>query len=207
MQVRDAYNQWAVAYDNVSNATRDLEKIAAQQMLSSYHYRQVLELGCGTGKNTQWLSEKADALIALDFSEAMLAAAKKKVTSPRVTFQQADLTVPWEAPSGWADLITCSLVLEHIEHLPFIFEQAADTLKDGGHFYLCEYHPFKQYSGKKARFETEQDLVEIDAFVHHFTDYTNAAKAAGLSVVEVKEWFDNDNDMPRLLAFVFGKGE
>ena len=29
----------------------------------------VLELGCGSGKNTEWLITKADKLVGLDFSE------------------------------------------------------------------------------------------------------------------------------------------
>ncbi|OKH30700.1 GNAT family N-acetyltransferase, partial [Calothrix sp. HK-06] len=32
----------------------------------------VLELGCGTGKNTEWLSERTERHLAVDLSEGML---------------------------------------------------------------------------------------------------------------------------------------
>ena len=72
MSIEKSYNSWAKQYDTNNNKTRDLDKKATINTLSKYNFNNVLELGCGTGKNTIWLIEKAARIIALDFSEEML---------------------------------------------------------------------------------------------------------------------------------------
>ena len=208
MSTRHLYNQWSATYDSVENKTRDLEKAAGQQVLSSIAFDTVLELGCGTGKNTEWLSQKAGYLQAVDLSEEMMAKAREKVTGRHVHFQQADITRPWEFVTKAPALVTCSLILEHIRDLHFIFQQATQVLQPGGHFYICELHPYKQYSGSKARFESAEGLQVLECFVHHASDYYDAAIKAGFSCVGLNEWFDEgDRDNPpRLISFLFRKG-
>jgi len=53
MDVRNAYNIWAGQYDTNKNRTRDLEAVSLQQTLSDIQFDRCLEIGCGTGKNTQ----------------------------------------------------------------------------------------------------------------------------------------------------------
>src|SRR6187551_351187 len=117
MDTRDAYNSWAKTYDTITNKTRDLESIAIQKVLGDMEFDKVLEIGCGTGKNTQWLAERANQLTAVDFSGEMLLLAKQKINLPNVVFKQADLMQQWQF--GKVNLVTCSLVLEHIENLDF----------------------------------------------------------------------------------------
>ncbi|GAA4743108.1 class I SAM-dependent DNA methyltransferase [Flavisolibacter ginsenosidimutans] len=207
MDTRTLYNQWSATYDKVENKTRDLEGEAGQKILSSISFENVLELGCGTGKNTEWLSQKAKHLLAVDLSEEMMAKAKEKVSTPNVRFQQADITQPWSFTKEKFDLVTCSLILEHIEDLNFIFEQASSVLQSGGHFYICELHPYKQYSGSKARFETNEGLQVLECFMHHASDYFNAAMKNVLTCECLDEWFDkNDRSKPpRLISFLFRK--
>jgi ubiquinone/menaquinone biosynthesis C-methylase UbiE len=207
MTTQHHYNEWSSTYDNVENKTRDLELKAGQEILSSFSFDSVLELGCGTGKNTVWLQEKARSLLAVDLSEGMLQKAKEKINSPHVMFQQADITKPWNFVPPNVDLVTCSLILEHIENLSFIFSEAAKVLNSGGHFYICELHPFKQYTGSKARFETAEGLQVLACFVHHVSDYTAAALKNGFAITDLQEWFDDGDraSTPRLLSFLFQK--
>ncbi|NJW54852.1 class I SAM-dependent methyltransferase, partial [Salinimicrobium oceani] len=81
-----------------------------------------------------------------------------QVLSNKVTFTEADLTQEWPVKPGWANLITCSLVLEHIEDLELIFSEAARALKRNGKFYICELHPGKQYAGGRANFDTSEGI-------------------------------------------------
>ncbi len=50
MQIKDAYDNWAKTYDNVSNLTRDLEAKAIRILLEHESPDHLLEIGCGTGK-------------------------------------------------------------------------------------------------------------------------------------------------------------
>ena len=124
MSIKEAYNTWAASYDEMENKTRDLEKQAAQKTLNNLRYSKVIEIGCGTGKNTGWLIEKADQLLGLDFSAEMLTRARAKIDSNKAKFIETDITQPWQVDDNWADLITCSLTLEHIDDLNLIFKEA-----------------------------------------------------------------------------------
>ena len=207
MSIEKAYNIWANQYDTNENRTRDLDKVSTIETLSKYDFKNVLELGCGTGKNTKWLLEKAKRIIGLDFSQEMLNKAKEKISDERVFFKRADLTKSWEIDNNFADLITCSLTLEHIKNLNHIFNQANLKLKKNGLFFISELHPFKQYSGSKAKYETENGTKELEVYIHHISEYIDDAKNNGLEFVEMKEWFDEDTKkgLPRLISFVFKK--
>ena len=207
MSIEKAYNIWANQYDTNQNRTRDLDKLATRETLSKYDFENVLELGCGTGKNTEWLLQKAKYIIGLDFSQEMLNRANEKLSEEGITFKKADLNEPWEIENSFADLITSSLTLEHIEDLNHIFNQANLKLKKNGLFFISELHPFKQYSGSKAQYETENGVEELEVYIHHVSEYTNCAKDHGFKLIEIKEWFDDDNlnRIPRLISFVFRK--
>ena len=207
MDIRQAYNNWASQYDTNSNKTRDLEARALRAELSTIPFETCLEIGCGTGKNTVWLLEKAKQLLSVDFSEEMLAKAKEKIVPGRVQFEQADITRDWSFRDGRYDLLVFSLVLEHIEDLDFIFRQVALSLNSGGHIYIGELHPFKQYAGSKARFDTEQGSQVLECFTHHISEFAQAAKKHGLLTVGINEYFDDDDKsgIPRILTLLLKK--
>jgi ubiquinone/menaquinone biosynthesis C-methylase UbiE len=208
VEISEAYNEWSAQYDTNANKTRDLEKVAAQSILENIEYSSVLELGCGTGKNTEWLSKKSSRFEGLDFSEGMLELARKRVTGDHVNFKKADLTKQWPVENQSADLITCSLVLEHVEDLSHIFREASRVLNTGGHFYICELHPFKQYGGTKARFERKEVTIELQVFIHHLSDYVQPALDSGFRIIDLREWFDDPGSaqrLPRLVSFLFRK--
>jgi len=207
MNIEKAYNIWADQYDTNSNKTRDLDTKSTIETLNKFEFSSVIELGCGTGKNTTFLLKKADEIIGLDFSQEMLNKAKNKIKDERVEFRKADLTAEWNIENNYADLITCSLVLEHIENLTFVFNQANKKLKNGGLFFISELHPFKQYSGSKAKFETENGIRELETYVHHLSEYLEVANENGFELLELKEWFDEENKIgiPRLIGITLRK--
>jgi len=206
MNVQKAYNAWSETYDTVENKTRDLEAKALRESISEEHL-EILEIGCGTGKNTEYLQTKAKRLIGADFSAEMLERAKSKITAENVGFRQMDLRESWDFPENSFDLITCSLALEHIENIDFVFSEANRVLRAGGKFYFGELHPFKQYQGSKARFETGAGVFELECFVHHVSEFFAAAKNSGFDCLELREWFDDDDkaQIPRLLTMVLEK--
>ncbi len=206
-QIQTAYTQWAATYDTDRNLTRDLDQLVTRATLGERHYQSILELGCGTGKNTCLLAEIGDRVHGLDFSAGMLAQARAKGFGPTVTFSEADLTQPWPCADRSADLITCNLVLEHIADLAFIFAEAARTLAPTGHLFICELHPFKQYLGSKAAFEQDQERIELPAFVHHISEFLDAAARAGFTLASLKEWWHADDRQtpPRLVSFMFAR--
>ena len=207
MSIEKAYNIWASQYDSNLNLTRDLDKKCTIETLKNLDFKNVLELGCGTGKNTEWLLKKAERIIGIDFSQEMLHKAKAKIVDKRVLFKKADLSKDWEIENNFVDLITVSLTLEHIKNIDPIFSQANLKLKKNGLFFISELHPFKQYSGSKAKYETENGIKELEVYIHHISEYIDTAKNNGFKLIELKEWFDesSENEIPRLISFVFKK--
>lgn len=207
MNPQQAYNSWASQYDTNENKTRDLEAKALQDVLSTIEFDSCLEIGCGTGKNTEWLLQQTERIVAVDLSEEMLAKAREKVTSEKVQFVQADINNEWEFTDQNFDLIGFSLVLEHIENLDHIFKGVYKKLNDEGYVYIGELHPFKQYTGSKARFETEEGLQIVQCYNHNISDFTQSAKKYGLKLIHLDEYFDNDDktSIPRILTLLFQK--
>lgn len=207
MNTQQAYNSWASQYDTNQNKTRDLEGQALRLTLANLSFTQCLEIGCGTGKNTRWLMEKASQVTAVDLSEEMLAKAKEKIQSRHVNFVQADVNAAWDFRTQLYDLVSFSLVLEHLENLEPVFAEAARALQTGGHLYLGELHSFKQYAGTKARFDTPEGRQVVPCFNHHISDFLQAAAAQGLELVKFNEFFDQGDRqaIPRILTLLFRK--
>ena len=207
MDTRKAYDHWSGQYDTNRNRTRDLEGVALREVLEGPTIDRCLEIGCGTGKNTAWLATRCAHITAVDLSAGMLDLARSKINAPHVSFHQADILQPWTFTDGLYDLVTFSLVLEHIEDLGPVMRKVFEVLAPGGRVYIGELHPFKQYSGTKARFETEQGTQVVPCFDHHISDFVRAAKDAGLKVEDMLEFFDADEigRPPRVLVLLLRK--
>ncbi len=205
MNIQTAYNEWSEIYDSNDNLTRDLDQKITRDTFTNQQFDSILELGCGTGKNTAFLVQIGKNVHALDFSQGMIEKAKEKVRAGNIRFSMADLTKQWPCENETYDLITCNLVLEHIQDLNHIFSEAARTLRPNGKLFINELHPFKQYRGTKARFERGKEIIEVEAFTHHISDFTNAAAANKLKLEKLNEyWHEADQSKPpRLISFVF----
>ncbi|MFI5155711.1 MAG: class I SAM-dependent methyltransferase [Chitinophagales bacterium] len=202
-----AYDRWASQYDTNENKTRDLEGLALREMLSDIEFSRCLEMGCGTGKNTGWLLQKAKQVTAVDLSTEMLAIAREKIKDERVDFVQADMSGEWTFVNSQYDLVGFSLVLEHIEALGPIIRKANAALHAGGYLYIGELHPFKQYKGSRARFDTDTGREVLVCYDHHLSDFSQAAIDCGFQLITLNEYFDEDDrrSIPRILALLFRK--
>lgn len=205
MNIKKAYNTWAANYDADKNLTRDLDAEVVRKEFAKNRFDSILEIGCGTGKNTVYFSKISNKVIALDFSENMISKAREKVNLENVSFIVSDITKEWEIGNDKFDLITFNLILEHIENLETIFLQTKKHLKPNGVVFLSELHPFRQYDGKKAVYVDNGMNKEIDAYIHNISDFIDSAKLNGLKLSELKEyWHEQDqNKLPRILSLKF----
>jgi 2-polyprenyl-3-methyl-5-hydroxy-6-metoxy-1,4-benzoquinol methylase len=233
-EIAAAYNEWAETYDQVENRTRDLAGDVLRQVslgprapsLPMSAQREIerpgpgnlklagqfiIEVGCGTGRNTEWLAQfGAREIVGLDFSEAMLARARVRVADERVRFVQHDVRESWPLGNALADLVVVMLVLEHVEHLPPIFAEAARVMNTAGELFICELHPMRQLLGGQAQFTSAQTGTRqlVPAFLHDVSDYVNVGLSAGLELTHLGEWRDEGaapEELPRLLSLRFRK--
>ena len=207
-EVAAAYNDWAETYDLDQNLTRDLAAETLRQVKLDLAGRKVIEVGCGTGRNTTWLAERAAEIIGLDFSAEMLARARVRVKDPRVRFIQHDARTTWPLPDASADVVIAMLILEHVKQLDTVFAEAARVLAMGGQFFLSELHPMRQLAGGQAQFNNVKtgERQRVTAFLHDVSDYVNAGLSSGFALEHLSEWRDADapaNSQPRLLSLLF----
>lgn len=207
MNIKEAYQEWSEQYDTNENKTRDLEAVALRSILSSIDFHKVLEFGCGTGKNTVWFEQNAKEILSADFSEAMIAKAAEKIKSTKVQFTIADINEPWIFTKDKFDLVSLSLILEHIDNIDEIFNKSNTVLQSGGYMYIGEFHPFKQYAGSKARYSTSEGEQLVTCYTHNVSDFIHAANKYSFSLINLEEWFDDNdrNQIPRILTLLFKK--
>lgn len=203
-EIASAYDQWANTYETVVNATRDLAAKVLRGHPLNLHGRAILEIGCGTGLNTRYLAQEGSNVLAADFSAGMLEQARANVSATNVCFVQCDIQHGWPLAEASFDLVVCTLVLEHVEVVNQVFQEAARVLRPGGDFFVSELHPFKQLQGRQAKFTEANsgNIVLVPAYPHDVSDYVNASVHQGFQIVRMDEWRDeNDTAMtPRLLC-------
>lgn len=206
--VAQAYDGWAATYDVDVNPTRDLDAEVLRTSNLDVHGRDVVELGCGTGKNTAWLAMHARSVVALDFSPGMLARARAHVPAAHVTFVPHDVRATWPLADATAHVVVANLVLEHVEHLAPVYREAARVLRDDGELLICELHPERQRRGGQAQFTdaTSGDTIMVPAHRHTVAEYVNEGLAAGLELLHLGEWIEDAAPAaapPRLLSARF----
>lgn len=201
MSVQDAYDRWAEQYDDNHNRTRDLNRQCLRRADLSLAGARVLEAGCGTGLNTEFLAGQGAQVVAMDFSEAMLERARARVGKADVRFEVGDVTHPWPAEDESCDLVVITLVLEHVQDLAPVFAQARRVLRKGGLLYIAELHPYRQLAGGQARFTPEGSDREqlVPAWKHSISEFLSEAMRVGFELQRMAEPGFEDDEVPRLL--------
>jgi len=100
---------------------------------------QLLDMGCGTGRFTVPLAERAAAVSGLDLSPMMLATARKKLADRGLAagLREGDMAaLPF--PDASFDVVVCMLALMHIPRADRqqVFHEVARVLKPGGRLVL-----------------------------------------------------------------------
>ena len=203
------YEHWASTYDTDGNVLQACDDVQLQTLLPEFvrstrgnkdpaaSLLKILDLGCGTGRNTRKLLQTdwdIDVnLFGWDVSQAMLELAKTKCEAvPKngkhdVSFELSvrDLASIESVPNTYAnffDGLISTLVAEHIPADTFV-GIVAKVLKAGAYALLTNMH---QDLGalSKAGFKTASgERFKAVSYVHTPQDIVDAASAAGLELV------------------------
>lgn len=99
----------------------------------------ILDIAAGTGSSSKPLVDKGADVIALDFSEGMLAAGRKR--HKNIKFQQGDaLKLPFD--ENTFDVTTISFGLRNTSDTTAALKEALRVTKKSGRIVVCEFsHP------------------------------------------------------------------
>ncbi|MGV1757416.1 class I SAM-dependent methyltransferase [Rhizobium sp. A22-96] len=143
--------------------------------------KRVLELACGTGEVTRLIHDLGHEVTALDFSEAMLAVARKKhAGKPRLRFLLADAEQTME-PDAAYDAIVCRHLVWTLTQPEETFREWLRLLKPGGRLVIFDGDWAKpKPSGQIARL-----LISlIDRFVGADQNYDGALSSRHSRIME-----------------------
>ncbi len=104
--------------------------------------RTVLDAGCGSGAQSEWLLAHGAEVVGVDLSPAMVDQARRRCGG-RGTFMVADLSQPLDLEPASMDGITCSLVLHYLRDWEVALGSFAAVLRPGGWVVVSLDHPFR----------------------------------------------------------------
>jgi ubiquinone/menaquinone biosynthesis C-methylase UbiE len=205
--VRAGYDRWAAVYDHDGNPLQALEGPVVRSAVGDVRGLAVLDLGCGTGRHSLWLAGAGATVTAVDFSDGMLAEARKKPGADAVRWLAHDLHRPLPFADGTFDLVVSGLVLEHLRQLDEFFAEARRVLKAGGRAVVSAMHPAMFLRGAQARFTDpgSGDVIQPGSVTHSVAAFVMAAVRAGFRLDAVEEYAPDEalaQRVPRAAKYV-----
>ncbi len=187
--VRGSYDRWSAVYDHDGNPLLALEEPYVRSAIGDVQGLRVLELGCGTGRHSLWMAAAGATVTALDFSDGMLAAARRKPGADDIRFVCQDVNEPLAFPSQHFDLVVSCLVLEHVRDLRAFFNEARRVVRPGGRAVVSAMHPAMFLRGSQARFTDPEsgEVVQPGSINHTVADVVMATLHAGFAIDEIME--------------------
>ncbi|RDW66807.1 S-adenosyl-L-methionine-dependent methyltransferase-22 [Coleophoma crateriformis] len=213
----ELYERWAKVYDTDGNILQAIDDVQLPALLQSAfspfqagNPAAVLELGCGTGRNTLKLlsppyASKISKVTAVDLSASMLAVAQSRCRdlaqspsrTPAVEFSQYDALQPTALPGFQnVDIILSTLVLEHLPLATF-FTAVKSLLKPGGTLVLTNMHS-EMGARSQAGFVDPESGEKIRglSFAHEIEQVLDFSKRLGfLPVGDVVERGIEEKDL------------
>ncbi|HWG34297.1 MAG TPA: class I SAM-dependent methyltransferase [Gemmatimonadaceae bacterium] len=180
-RTRAAYDEWAATYDTSPNPQTLLEYEDVMALLAPRPGERILDAACGTGRYTAAIAERGATVIGVDFSERMLAEARRRL--PNIELRLGDLTKPLGLPASSFDAVVCGQALKHLSSLDQPFAEFARLLRPSGRLVFSVTHPDMNWTD----YEMSRDpgfIVAAHADIYHHTieQYLQAIAGAGFLV-------------------------
>lgn len=186
LPAEEAYALWASTYDQTPNPLLLLEERHLSPVLSTFAHRDIVDLGCGTGRWLQHLEASAPrSLTGVDSSPAMLAEAGKKCRKSTALIQASSTAIP--LPDRSADCVLAPFLLSYIPHIPTFASEIARILRPGGTLLISDLHPDATTYGWRRTFRSAGNLFEITTFPYTFLDLVVGMNTAGFRLEQIDE--------------------
>ena len=187
VSAREGYAQWAASYEHTIKEHMDrgvLERVATVAWAG---VQRAADLGCGTGRTAAWLKAHGVARVdGIDGSPEMLARARQRGVFDHLAVADVAAT---GLDTGAYDLVTTSLVDEHLADLRPLYRESARLAQPGGAHVLVGFHPFFiMKTGMPTHFDGPDGTpVAIETHIHLFSEHVAAASVAGWHLAELHE--------------------
>lgn len=218
LSTTEAYDLWASVYDTDGNFLQAMDTIEMKYLfpqllkeIKSPKPWKLVDLGCGTGRNTVAMLGVPDAeIVAMDASPKMLDVARARLqdilktstSPPRLHFEVVDLIHSSQSPeiSLNADSVISTLVIEHIPCDNF-FSHVSQILKSDGVLLLTNMHSHMG-SISQAGFVDHKtgDKIRPTSFAHTIDEVVTSARKYGLTPIRELQEQAVDEDLTKQLG-------
>ena len=179
---RRAFALWARSYDDSLNPMLSLEERILPEILPDMRGRDVVDVGCGTGRWLERIAGESPAnMVGIDSSAEMLERARRKLGA-RATLEQGDaMSLP--VASGSADVILASFVASYVPDLTVFAAELRRIARKGAQVFLSDLHPETAAACHwKRAFRTDGTHVEMLTYAHSVQETISTFEAAGFEV-------------------------
>jgi ubiquinone/menaquinone biosynthesis C-methylase UbiE len=182
-----AYQLWASHYDSSVNPLLVLEERRLACHLATFGGKDVVDLGCGTGR---WLRKletlRPKSLTGVDFSHEMLDQARPKC-APTTKLLEADC-INSPLHSGAADRILASFLLSYLLDLPAFARESARILRNKGSILISDLHFNTASYGWRRTFRAGGAVFEIETQRYTLTYLVGVMQHAGFRLGYLADW-------------------
>jgi ubiquinone/menaquinone biosynthesis C-methylase UbiE len=186
IDAQQAYELWAPSYDTTPNPLLALEERSLSSVFGNPVGKNIVDLGCGTGR---WLTRleqsSAGSLTGVDSSAAMLAEARRKCRpSTRLIHANCSAT---SLPDRQTDFVLASFVLSYIDDLEKFADEAARILRPGGTLIVADMHPNAVSYGWRRTFRSPVRVFEIETYEYSLQRLFSVMAGAGFLLEQTVE--------------------
>lgn len=183
---------------------------AVEALLDLAPGERVLEVGCGNGLLAQRMAEAGAEVLATDFSAEQLRFAAERITDPKVTLAEADVTDRDALASlgDGFDAVVCSMALMDISDIEPLADALPSLLRPGGRFVFSVTHPaFNNMSLVRVRERRVRGNVLVDELSVRVSRYASGETGQGLGMEgqPAPQWYF-DRPLDALLRPFLGAG-
>lgn len=187
VSAREGYALWSPSYEETVKEDMDTWLLDQVRTVAWAGVKRAADLGCGTGRTGSWLKAHGVRRIdGIDLTPEMLEKARARGVFDSLSVADVGAS---GLEGGAYDLVTTSLVDEHLKDLGPLYKESARLAAPGAAHVLVGFHPFFiMRVGMPTHFDgPDGKPVAIETYIHLFSEHAQAAIAAGWSLAEMHE--------------------
>jgi malonyl-CoA O-methyltransferase len=184
LNVREAYRLWAPTYA-AETAISAIDASIVGELTPDLSTARLLDAGCGEGRRL--CGAAAAYTVGVDLSPDMLqAGVGLDLDRPGLRTLQGDVRA-LPLPDRAFDVVWCRLVVGHLPEIETAYAELGRVVDRGGLVVVTDFHPKAHAAGHRRSFRIDDEVHEIEHYVHTPESHLAAAAAAGLRLETLRE--------------------